>query len=66
MSLSVTSRRSVEAAGWIELDFLAWRLLSTRRTQCYEEIQVSRKIRVLPSGTHTHTRLTALSPGLPG
>jgi len=31
--------------------FLAWRLLSTSPTVCFKEIQVSAKIRVLPSGT---------------
>jgi len=31
--------------------FLAWRLLSTRPTLRYKEIQVTIKLRVLPSGT---------------
>ena len=35
--------------------FLARRLLSTCPTLCFKEIQVSTKIRVLPSGTSSHT-----------
>ena len=35
----------------IGLFFLAWRLLLTTPTLCYKDVQVSAKVRVLPSGT---------------
>jgi len=60
-SVSVTSRSSIKTAESIELGFP-----STYPTQCCKEIRESPKIRALPCGTHIHTRLTALCPGLPG
>ena len=50
LSVSVTSRCSVETGERIEL-VLAWELPSTYPTLCYKEIQISSKIRVLPSRT---------------
>jgi len=54
LSVSVKSRSSTETAERIEL-ILAWELPSTYPTQCYKEIRVSPKIRVLPSGTTSQT-----------
>ena len=48
--VGVLSKR-LEGSGW----FLAWRLPSTYHTVCRNEIQVSTKIRVLPSGTLSYT-----------
>jgi len=50
LCLSVTSRCSVETDGRINL-VLTRGLLSTSPTLCFTQIQVSTKIRVLPSGT---------------
>ena len=47
---SVTSRCSIETDRRSNL-FLARRLLSSSPTQCFKEIQVSAKLRVLPAGT---------------
>jgi len=52
--LSVTSRSSIETDERIEL-FLARELPSTHPTLCSEEIRVSSKTRVLPSGTLSQT-----------
>jgi len=52
--LSVTSRSSIETDERIEL-FLARELPSTHPTLCSEEIRVSPKTRVLPSGTLSQT-----------
>ena len=47
--LSVTSRFSIKRLN--ESDrFLAWELSSTYPTLCFKKIQVSTKIRVIPSG----------------
>jgi len=48
--MSVTSRCSVETDGRNNLVF-GVELLSTSPTLCFKEIQVSTKLRVLPSGT---------------
>ena len=44
--------------------FWARRLLSTTPTLCFKEIQVSTKIRVLPSGTFSYTRDFAIGLSL--
>jgi len=48
--LSVTSWCSIEMDGWNNLVF-GMGLLSTSPMLCFNEIQVSTKIMVLPSGT---------------
>jgi len=54
--VSVTRRYCIETAARIELVFCsAYRLPSTYATLCSKEIKVSRKIRVLPSGTLSKT-----------
>ena len=50
VSVSVTSRCSIETDGRNNV-VLARGLLSTSPTLCFKEIQVSAKIRVLPSET---------------
>ena len=48
LSVSVTSRCSIKRNERINLFFLARRILSTSRTLCFKEIEISTKIRVLP------------------
>jgi len=54
LCLSVTNRCSIKTDERIGL-VLALTLLSTYPTLCYKKIQVSTKIRVLPSGTLSRT-----------
>ena len=53
MGLSVCLSQVGVLLKWLDGSswFLAWKLLSTSHTLYFKEIQVSAKIRVLPSGT---------------
>ena len=55
-SVSVASRCSVGTGGRIDL-VLAWMLLSVSPTPCFEEVQVSVKIRVFPDSLEHFPKL---------